>query len=82
MIDLKQDNLTLFYRNMSELCNIKANNIENKFKGSLAGIWAQNVALICCKNIQSGNFRQGQITQCSPAQILKQRLDSYVGDIV
>ena len=59
----------------------KANNIENKVKRSLAGIWAQKVALICCKNIQSGNFRQRQITQCLPAQISKQTLDSYVGDI-
>ena len=67
---------------MSRLCKIKANYIENKVKRSLAGIWAQKVALICCNNIQSGNFRQGQITQCSPAQILKQTLDSYVGDIV
>ena len=82
MNDLKQGNLTLFYRNMSWLCKIRANNIENKVKRSLAGIWAHKVALICCKNIQSGNFRQGQITQCSPAQILKQTLDSYVGDIV
>ena len=62
--------------------HIKPNDIENKVKGSLAGIWTQKVALICCKNLQSGNFRQGQITQCSPAQILKQTLDSYVGDIV
>ena len=82
MNDLKQGNLTLFYRNISRLCNIKANKIENKVKRSLAGIWAQKVALICCKNVQSGNFRQGQITQCSPAQILKQTLDLYVGDIV
>ena len=82
MNDLKKGNLTLFYRNMSRQCKIRANNIENKVKRSLAGIWAQKVALICCKNIQSGNFRQGQITQCSPAQILKQTLDSYVGDIV
>ena len=82
MNDLKQGNLALFYRNMSHPCKIKANNIENKVKRSLAGIWAQKGALICCKNIQSGNFRQGQITQCSPARILKQTLDSYVGDIV
>ena len=82
MNDLKQCYLTLFYRNMSRLCKIRANNIENKVKRSLAGILAQKVALICCKYIQSRNFRQGQITQCSPAQILKQILDSYVGDIV
>ena len=82
MNDLKQGNLTLFYRNMSRLCKNRANNIENKVKLSLAGILAQKVALICCKNIQSGNFRQGQITQCSPAQILKQTVDSYVRDIV
>ena len=48
----------------------------------LCVIWAQKEALICCNNLQSGNVRQGQITQCSPAQILKQKLDSYVGDIV
>ena len=82
MNDLKQGNLTLFYRNMSRLFKIRANNIENKVKRSLAGILAQNVALICCKNIQSGKSRQGQITQCSPARLLKQTLDSYVGDIV
>ena len=82
MNDLKQGNLTLFYRNMSLLCKSRANNIKNKVKRSLGGIWAQKVALICCKNIQSGTFRQGQITQCSPAQILKQTLDSHVGDIV
>ena len=67
---------------MSRLCKIKANNMENKVERSLAGTWEQKVALICCKNIQSGNFRQGQITQCSPAQILKQTLESYVGEIV
>ena len=82
MNDLKQGNLILFYRNMSRLCKIEANNIENKVKRSLAGIWEQKVALICCKNLQSGNFRQGQISQCSAAQMLKQTLDSYVGDIV
>ena len=59
------------------LCKSKEINVEIKVAQSLPSISMLKVVLNFSEKLQSGHYKQGQITQCSPSQFKKLTVAQY-----